>query len=135
MLVVRQGPQDDAVQALPAASMDKPLRRMPGGIFSQNQGDNGKMTTTIDHKIKEIDSEELWDKELEVIFDRALGEIKDTVASMAAQAAVEVYSEAKKGGDAGSIARKISEACIDCMGAGLKKGFSAALKFMREREA
>lgn len=43
MLVVRQGPQDDAVQALPAASMDKPLRRLPGGIFNKNQGDKGKM--------------------------------------------------------------------------------------------
>lgn len=93
------------------------------------------MTTTIDHKIKELGSEELWDKELEAIFDKAIGEIKDTVASRAAQAAVEVYSEAKNGGDAGTIARKISEACIDCMGAGLKKGFSSALKFMSEREA
>ncbi len=93
------------------------------------------MTTTIDHKIKEIGSEELWEKELKSIFEQALDEIKDTVASRAAQAAVEVYSEAKKGGDAGTIARKISEACIDCMGAGLKKGFSSALKFMREREA
>ena len=43
MLVVRQGPQDDAVQALPAASMDKPLRSLPGGIFNKNQGDKGKM--------------------------------------------------------------------------------------------
>lgn len=43
MLVVRQGPQDDAVQALPAASMDKPLRRLPGWIFNKNQGDKGKM--------------------------------------------------------------------------------------------
>lgn len=43
MLVVRQGPQDDEVQALPAASMDKPLRRLPGGIFNKNQGDKGKM--------------------------------------------------------------------------------------------
>lgn len=43
MLVVRQGPQDDEVQALPAASMDKPLRRLPGGIFNKNQGEKGKM--------------------------------------------------------------------------------------------
>jgi hypothetical protein len=43
MLVVRQGPQDDAVQALPAASMDKPLRRLHGWIFNKNQGDKGKM--------------------------------------------------------------------------------------------
>lgn len=93
------------------------------------------MTTTIDHKVKEIDSEELWDKELKEIFGQALDEIKDAVASRAAQAAVEVYSEAMNGGDAGTIARKISEACIDCMGAGLKKGFSSALKFMSEREA
>lgn len=91
------------------------------------------MTMTILEKIKETDSEKLWDKELEAIFDKAIGEIKDTVASRAAQAAVEVYSEAKKGGDAGTIARKISEACIDCMGAGLKKGFAAALEFMREK--
>lgn len=93
------------------------------------------MTTTIDQKIKEIDSDSLWENELKAIFEQALDEIKDTVASRAAQAAVEVYSEAKKGGDAGTIARKISEACIDCMGAGLKKGFSSALKFMRERGA
>lgn len=90
---------------------------------------------TIDHKIKEMDSESIWEAELKSIFEQALDEIKDTVASRAAQAAVEVYSEAKKGGDAGTIARKISEACIDCMGAGLKKGFSSALKFMRERGA
>ena len=90
---------------------------------------------TKDSKIKEIDSEKLWEKELDAIFEYALDEIKDTVASRAAQAAVEVYSEAKNGGDAGTIARKISEACIDCMGAGLKKGFSSALKFMRERGA
>lgn len=93
------------------------------------------MSNTINRKIKEIDSEELWEKELEAIFEKAIGEIKDSVASRAALAAVEVYSEAKKGGDAGTIARKISEACIDCMGAGLKKGFSSALKFMRERGA
>lgn len=91
------------------------------------------MTMTILEKIKETDSEKLWDKELEAIFDKAIGEIKDSVASRAAQAAVEVYSEAKKGGDAGTIARKISEACIDCMAVGLKKGFSAALEFMREK--
>jgi len=91
------------------------------------------MTNTINRKIKEIDSEELWEKELEAIFEHALDEIKDTVASRTAQAAVEVYAEARKGGDAGTIARKISEACIDCMGAGLKKGFLTALKFMRER--
>lgn len=90
---------------------------------------------TVERKIKEIDSDELWVKELEAIFGHAIEEIKDSVASRAAQAAVEVYSEAKKGGDAGTIARKISEACIDCMGAGLKKGFSSALKFMRERGA
>lgn len=88
---------------------------------------------TVERKIKEIDSEKLWEKELDAIFEKAIGEIKDSVASRAAQAAVEVYSEAKKGGDAGTIARKISEACIDCMGAGLKKGFSSALKFMREK--
>lgn len=46
MLVVRQGQQDDAVQALPASSMDKPLRRLPGGIFNKNQGDKGKMKIT-----------------------------------------------------------------------------------------
>lgn len=43
MLVVRQGPQDDAVQDLLAASMDKSLRRLSGGIFNKNQGDKGKM--------------------------------------------------------------------------------------------
>lgn len=88
---------------------------------------------TVERKIKEIDSENLWEKELDAIFEKAIGEIKDSVASRTAQAAVDVYSEAMKGGDAGTIARKISEACIDCMGAGLKKGFSTALKFMRER--
>ena len=88
---------------------------------------------TVERKIKEIDSEELWEKELDAIFEKAIVEIKDSVASRAAQAAVDVFSEAKNGGDAGTIARKISEACIDCMGAGLKKGFSSALKFMRER--
>lgn len=93
------------------------------------------MTITINQKIKEIDSESLWENELKDIFGQAIDEIKDTVASRAAQAAVEVYSEAMKGGDAGTIARKISEACIDCMGAGLKKGFLSALKFMRERGA
>lgn len=93
------------------------------------------MTITINQKIKEIDSESLWENELKDIFGQALDEIKDTVASRAAQAAVEVYSEANNGGDAGTIARKISEACIDCMSAGLKKGFSSALKFMRERGA
>ena len=90
---------------------------------------------TMERKIKEIDSEKLWEKEIDAIFEKAIEEIKDSVASRAAQAAVEVYSEAKKGGDAGTIARKISEACIDCMGAGLKKGFSSALKFMRESGA
>ena len=90
---------------------------------------------TVERKIKEIDSEELWEKELDAIFEKAIVEIKDSVASRAAQAAVDVFSEAKNGGDAGTIARKISEACIDCMGAGLKKGFSSALKFMRERGA
>ena len=93
------------------------------------------MSNTINRKIKEIDSEELWDKELEAFFDKAIGDIKDTVATRAAKAADEIYSEAKNGCDAGTIARKISEACIDCMGAGLKKGFSSALKFMRERGA
>lgn len=43
MLVVRQGPQDDVVQDLLAASMDKSLRRLSGGIFNKNQGDKGKM--------------------------------------------------------------------------------------------
>lgn len=88
---------------------------------------------TVERKIKEIDSEELCEKELVAIFEKAIGEIKDSVASRAAQAAVEVYSEAKKGGDAGTIARKISEACIDCMAVGLKKGFAAAMEFMREK--
>lgn len=91
------------------------------------------MAITINRKIKEIDSEELRVKELEAIFGQAIGEIKVPVASRAAKAADEVYSEAKNGCDAGTIARKISEACIDCMGAGLKKGFSAALEFMREK--
>ena len=62
-----------------------------------------------------------------------MGEIKETVANTAAKAAVDVFAEAKNGGDAGSIARKISEACIECMAVGLKKGFSAALEFMREK--
>ena len=82
---------------------------------------------TMERKIKEIDSEELWEKELKAIFEKAIGEIKDDVASRAAQAAVEVYFEAKKGGDAGTIARKISEACIDCMGAGLASASASPL--------
>lgn len=73
------------------------------------------------------------EKELDEILENAMGEIKETVASTAAKAAVDVFSEAKNGGDAGSIARKISEACIECMAVGLKKGFSAALEFMREK--
>ena len=83
----------------------------------------------------EINVAPIIEKELDEIFEKAMGEIKETVANTAAKAAVDVFSEAKNGGDAGSIARKISEACIDCMGAGLKKGFSSALKFMRERGA
>lgn len=83
----------------------------------------------------EINVAQSIEKELDEILEKAMGEIKETVANTAAKAAVDVFSEAKNGGDAGTIARKISEACIDCMGAGLKKGFSSALKFMRERGA
>ena len=83
----------------------------------------------------EIKEAPIIEKELDEILEKAMGEIKETVANTAAKAAVDVFSEAKNGGDAGTIARKISEACIDCMGAGLKKGFSSALKFMRERGA
>ena len=83
----------------------------------------------------EINVAQSIEKELDEILEKAMGEIKETVANTAAKAAVDVFSEAKNGGDAGSIARKISEACIECMGAGLKKGFSSALKFMRERGA
>lgn len=73
------------------------------------------------------------EKELDKILEKAMGEIKETVANTAAKAAVDVFAEAKNGGDAGSIARKISEACIECMAVGLKKGFSAAMEFMREK--
>ena len=83
----------------------------------------------------EINEAPIIEKELDEILEKAMGEIKEIVANTAAKAAVDVFSEAKNGGDAGSIARKISEASIDCMGAGLKKGFSSALKFMRERGA
>lgn len=83
----------------------------------------------------EINVAPIIEKELDEILEKAMGEIKETVANTAAKAAVDVFAEAKNGGDAGSIARKISEACIECMGAGLKKGFSSALKFMRERGA
>lgn len=73
------------------------------------------------------------EKELDEILEKAMGEIKETVANTTAKAAVDVFAEAKNGGDAGSIARKISEACIECMAVGLKKGFAAAMEFMREK--
>lgn len=81
----------------------------------------------------EINVAPIIEKELDEILEKAMGEINETVANTTAKAAVDVFAEAKNGGDAGSIARKISEACIECMAVGLKKGFSAALEFMREK--